>query len=90
MGFQPTKTLSGNLNPFLALFRLRFLFSYSYPQANNVFFYSERLDMSISNVSEDEIRTALTYIDATDRLTWLRVGTALKTEFGESGFNLFD
>ncbi|MBR5940178.1 MAG: PriCT-2 domain-containing protein [Neisseriaceae bacterium] len=46
--------------------------------------------MSISNVSEDEIRTALTYIDATDRLTWLRVGTALKTEFGESGFNLFD
>lgn len=41
-------------------------------------------------MSEHEIRTALTYIDAQNRDVWVKVGTALKTEFGESGFALFD
>ncbi len=38
----------------------------------------------------NEIENALTYIDSTDRDTWLKVGTALKTELGASGFDLFD
>ena len=46
--------------------------------------------MAYSVPTENEIRTALTYIDATERQTWVSVGTALKTEFGETGFNLFD
>ena len=46
--------------------------------------------MAYSVPTESEIRNALTYIDATERQTWVSVGTALKTEFGESGFNLFD
>ncbi|MBR5675468.1 MAG: PriCT-2 domain-containing protein, partial [Neisseriaceae bacterium] len=37
-----------------------------------------------------EVETALTYIDSTNRETWVRVGTALKTEFGEQGFEMFD
>ena len=46
--------------------------------------------MAYSVPTESEIRNALTYIDATERQTWVSVGTALKTEFGETGFNLFD
>ncbi|MBP5790104.1 MAG: PriCT-2 domain-containing protein [Neisseriaceae bacterium] len=38
----------------------------------------------------NEIKIALTYIDANDRDTWLKVGTALKAEFGEQGYELFE
>ena len=33
---------------------------------------------------------ALSYVDASDRPTWIKMGGALKTAFGEQGFNLFD
>ena len=38
----------------------------------------------------DEIRNALSYIDSHDRDTWIQVGSALKNELGEEGFNLWD
>lgn len=38
----------------------------------------------------DEIRNALSYIDAHDRDTWIQIGSALKDELGEEGFNLWD
>ncbi|MBQ9724043.1 MAG: PriCT-2 domain-containing protein, partial [Neisseriaceae bacterium] len=38
----------------------------------------------------NEVQIALTYIDANDRDTWLKVGTALKAEFGEQGYELFE
>lgn len=33
---------------------------------------------------------ALSYVDSSDRSTWIKMGGALKTAFGEQGFNLFD
>jgi len=41
-------------------------------------------------INEKTIRAALSYVAATDRDIWLRVGMALKAEFGEAGFSLFD
>ncbi|QEY25791.1 LPD7 domain-containing protein [Neisseria zalophi] len=38
----------------------------------------------------DNIRNALTFIDSHDRDTWIQVGSALKDELGEEGFNLWD
>ena len=46
--------------------------------------------MANFNASYDEIRTALSYINSQSRDVWVKVGTALKTEFGEAGFSLFD
>ena len=37
-----------------------------------------------------QVNAALAFIPAHDRETWLAVGTALKTTFGEDGFALFD
>ena len=42
------------------------------------------------DISLETVIVALTYIDAYDRDTWLKVGNALKTEFGTSGFDVFD
>ncbi|MDO8415962.1 MAG: DUF927 domain-containing protein [Agitococcus sp.] len=42
------------------------------------------------NLSLEIVILALTYIDAHDRDTWLKVGNALKTEFGEIAFAAFD
>lgn len=39
---------------------------------------------------EEGIRTALTFIPADDRDLWLRIGMALKSEFGDSGLELFE
>ncbi|MHC4779785.1 MAG: AAA family ATPase, partial [Planctomycetota bacterium] len=39
---------------------------------------------------EDWILSALNHIDSHDYYDWIKVGTALKTEFGESGFGYFD
>jgi putative DNA primase/helicase len=46
----------------------------------------------VRQVSESEkARQALQYIDPScDRLTWVRMATALKDEFGQDGFELFD
>ncbi|MFP5505618.1 MAG: PriCT-2 domain-containing protein, partial [Gammaproteobacteria bacterium] len=38
----------------------------------------------------DRIFSALTYIDAADRDTWVRMGMAVKSELGEHGFNAWD
>lgn len=38
----------------------------------------------------DRIFSALTYIDAADRDTWLRMGMAVKSELGDHGFDTWD
>src|SRR5476651_1031624 len=40
-------------------------------------------------VSEGAARAALTFIPSDDRDLWWRMGMALKSEFGEGGFDLF-
>ena len=42
------------------------------------------------DLSLETIIVALTYIDAHDRDLWLNIGNALKTEFGEIAFSVFD
>jgi putative DNA primase/helicase len=44
----------------------------------------------IQPLSTEAIRAALTFISADDRDVWIRVGMALKSEFGEAGFEMFD
>src|SRR5471030_219791 len=49
--------------------------------------------MSSSNaypVSVDAARAALTFIPSNDRDLWWRIGMALKSEFGEGGYDLFN
>ncbi len=41
-------------------------------------------------VSIDTARAALAYIPSDERELWLRIGMALKSEFGQDGFALFD
>ncbi len=41
-------------------------------------------------VSVDTARAALAYIPSDERDLWLRIGMALKSEFGQEGFALFD
>lgn len=43
-----------------------------------------------NDISLEVVAIALTYIDAYNRDTWLKVGNALKTEFGSSGFDIWD
>ncbi len=38
----------------------------------------------------DRIRDALNYVPPTDRDTWLKMGTAIKSDVGEPGFDLWD
>lgn len=37
-----------------------------------------------------EIRDALSYVDPTDRETWVRMGMSVKAELGEEGFEIWD
>ena len=41
-------------------------------------------------VTLETARRALTYIAADERATWVKMGAALKSEYGEAGFDLFD
>ena len=41
-------------------------------------------------VTQDTARVALQYIDAHDRTLWVKIGQALKSEFGDEGLHLFD
>ena len=41
-------------------------------------------------VTQDTARVALQYIDAHDRPLWVKIGQALKSEFGDDGLHLFD
>lgn len=41
-------------------------------------------------LSYDELRLALTYIPADDRETWINIGNAVKTEYGDDGFAAWD
>ena len=41
-------------------------------------------------VTMADVEVMLSYIPATDRETWMRVGMALKAEFGDDGFELWD
>lgn len=40
--------------------------------------------------SVSSIERGLTFIDATDRTTWINCGMAIKSELGESGFDVWD
>lgn len=44
----------------------------------------------LPDLSLDDIVQALSAIDSTDQDVWYRVGTAIKTEFGEDGFAIWD
>lgn len=41
-------------------------------------------------VTMDTARAALAHIESTDRALWVKMGQALKSEFGEDGLELFD
>lgn len=41
-------------------------------------------------VTMDTARVALSYLDSSDRVLWVKMGQALKSEFGDDGFDLFD
>jgi putative DNA primase/helicase len=41
-------------------------------------------------VTEEAIRAALMFIPADDRTVWLRIGMALKSEFGDAGLGMFE
>ena len=43
-----------------------------------------------TKLTHETIRTALSYVDAHDREVWVRMGMAVKTHFGESGFDMWD
>jgi hypothetical protein len=45
---------------------------------------------SVDDREFERVLVALSYIDADPRETWFRVGAALKSEFGESGRELWD
>lgn len=47
--------------------------------------------MSYDTINDaDRINSALTYVDATDRDVWLRMGMAVKSELGDQGFDAWD
>ncbi len=41
-------------------------------------------------ISKDEVYGMLQFIPADERDIWVKVGMALKSEYGEHGFELFD
>jgi putative DNA primase/helicase len=43
----------------------------------------------VSESSPDEVRSALAYVPAHDRETWLRMGMAVKAELGDDGFEIW-
>jgi len=48
------------------------------------------LPLNNQRLNRDEAWKMLQYIPARDRDTWIKVGMALKLEFGDDGFSLFD
>lgn len=45
---------------------------------------------NLRQISKDEVYGMLQFIPADERDTWVKVGMALKSEYGEQGFELFD
>ena len=41
-------------------------------------------------VTQETARRALVHVDPNERALWVKMGAALKSHFGEDGFNLFD
>ncbi len=48
------------------------------------------INPAINSTSQDEIWSALNAIPADARETWLKIGMAIKSEFGDNGFSLWD
>ena len=46
--------------------------------------------IAYQDLSVDTIADALGFIDSNDRETWVRMGMAVKSELGESGFSIWD
>lgn len=44
----------------------------------------------VMTIDVNRIREALSFVPATDRELWVRMGMAIKSELGESGFELWD
>lgn len=42
------------------------------------------------STSLGQVERALTFIDANDRDTWIMCGMAIKSEFGDAGFDAWD
>ncbi len=41
-------------------------------------------------LTRDKVWEMLSFIPADDREDWIKIGMALKSEFGDSGFSLFE
>src|SRR5207244_3458549 len=48
-----------------------------------------RLRMTL-RMTDEAIRAALAFVPADERELWLRIGMALKSEFGADGFEMFE
>ena len=48
------------------------------------------LEDIVMTIDSNRIKEALSFVPATDREIWLRMGMAVKSELGESGFELWD
>lgn len=46
--------------------------------------------MSRQDITLDDIAAALSYLDCTNTDVWLRAGMAIKSEFGDAGFDVWD
>lgn len=44
----------------------------------------------LMTIEIDRIREALSFVPSTNRVTWVRMGMAVKSELGESGFEIWD
>lgn len=44
----------------------------------------------LNEISLDTARAALSYVDSSERDVWVKMGQALKSEFGEDAFDVFD
>ena len=47
-------------------------------------------DHSLNRAIEATVRSALAAIDASDRDVWIRMGFAVYSGFGDSGFDIWD
>ena len=48
------------------------------------------MSMNFERCTLDEVAAALSFVSSDDRETWVRMGMAVKSEFGEDGFDAWD
>jgi putative DNA primase/helicase len=60
------------------------------PQAVIPYKFQKGMTLMTAFTTNDKIREALRFVDASERETWLKMGMAVKSELGENGFDLWD